>query len=90
MKDKLLKQWEQDIDDYGDNAYLMWFADKLVNCVVTNNFFSNENLIECLEYGYSIQRKQSAEKSDKDLSIPVYLLLSSNDNDTMQTIKHLR
>lgn len=24
MKDELLKQWRQDVEDYGDNAYLMW------------------------------------------------------------------
>lgn len=24
MKDDLLKQWQQDVEDYGDNAYLMW------------------------------------------------------------------
>lgn len=37
MKNELLKQWQQDIEYYGDNAYLMWTIDNVV-------FSSNEGV----------------------------------------------
>ena len=58
MNNEQQKQWEQDIADYGDNAYLMWFCDQLNSG--NPDFESNIEFIEHFEMGYSIRRKESA------------------------------
>jgi len=51
-------QWEQDVSEYGDNAYLMWFCDQLNSG--NPDFKSNIEFIEHFKMGYSIRRKESA------------------------------
>lgn len=59
MKDELLKQWQKDVEDYGDNAYLMYeyYIDntKTYKGYFENNIEINDSVFELLV------RKQSSE-----------------------------
>jgi hypothetical protein len=55
MTSELLKQWQQDVEDYGDNAYLMYShyyipANSWIDCDYNNDVID-----------YESKRKQSAE-----------------------------
>ncbi|MGZ7118224.1 MAG: hypothetical protein ACXVH2_00795 [Methanobacterium sp.] len=61
MKNELLKQWQKDVDDYGENAYLLW--------EVTNNdkeyyvgFRTQGSALCCANHDINLMRRmQSAE-----------------------------
>lgn len=61
MKDELFKQWQKDIDDYGDNAYKMYkftwlHDDNFKSCLHNQQVISDLN-----DKRFKVSRKQSAE-----------------------------
>lgn len=59
MIDELLQQWQKDVDDYGDNAYLMFKYQAFIN-ESYRNFKNNSEVSSNISSDY-VKRKQSAE-----------------------------
>lgn len=55
MKEELLKQWQQDVEDYGDQAYKMWESQDGYKT------FKNYDVLPLINNDFAIKRKQSAE-----------------------------
>lgn len=58
MKNEPLKQWQQDVEDYGDNAYLMW---QWCNMAFNYEDAKSNNIVNSLLATNGCKRKQSAE-----------------------------